>query len=828
MPTRNTLLVVLFLLLTVVIPGSQMTPVFASAPVPNTVVRLYDAGGSQSPGVYLGYGIILTSWQNVSGERYLWNATRHYVPPLRDQLPFYIADNKLRPEELAISQWLCREADSYVVMATPSAPECFAYNLTVGMQVGFNGSDARVPVEHIHYEDRDTDIALLEIDSENIEENFPALEMSRLSAVPLQSGEIIHSGESGRQEMISVLDDLPQLTVQPAHSISDGGSQKSHVIAVEPIGGWSAGMPYFDAQGALVGLFWAESAAGDRQYLTPAGRWYHDLWQLNTVLDSDALAQILQQADVPHAIAGQPSTGDPFSPELGNTGYDALHYDLDLTLDPATRALSGVAIIRLQATYHHLATFSLDLRQMTVDDVQVDGQPVEFQQLERKLVVNLAEPVAFGTVLEVSVAYHGIASPAETPYSRFFTVGLEYTEDPPRMAFINQPDGASTWFPCNDFPSDRASYNFALTVPDGTIGVANGIPMPSTAPNTYHWEMSAPLATNLVVVAVGDYTELVSIASGITVRNYAYEGTEDKVAAVLSSTGLSFEILEGMFGPYPFETYGHVVTPLPNGALETQTMTAMPQSVINAEDESILFTLVVHELAHHWYGNTVALASWQHMWLNEGFATYAEWLALGARYDEDHAHRQRELAEQRIIAANRQTPLAYPEPREMYGADTYVKGAWVLHMLRLQLGDPLFFELIQRWVVAYADYPVDTWDFFRFAEQVSGQDLTQFRRTWLETGGIPHYRLVWTQTKQGTEIRACNLRETPYSLRVPVILRGDGNDYPASVSLTTTESQLFAPEFPVVEVIVDPDQELLGNFEVQFTETTPSCLLAVR
>lgn len=824
---------------------------------PPTAVILTDAAGDSFGGVYLGEGLILTSWQAVAGERLLWNAEAGVAAQLRYQLPLYIDDGVTQSWEQVLAMTLCRASETYQVVANTSAasieqvkPEnnCIPYNLVQGMTVTRPPASASVPISHLLYANRSADIALLAVDDLAIRAAFPDLTAAQLDDRPLRRGQALSSNPNRDyyefESLYSVLNALPSIEIQPQHGIFDGSAQKTSVIPLKAVfpsrlgqvqPTTLIGQGYYSSEGGLVGLYWGLSSDGYTMF-TPTTEWYNQLWQVNETLQNKSLERALNNALVPDAVPGLNTIGDSFSAELGNTGYDVLHYNLNLTIDPFTHYVQGTATLQIKALYHHLSSFTFDLRTMVVDSVQMNGELVAFTQYERKLLVNLPDPVDYGTMMEVTITYRGIPVPTDTPYSNFFTVGLEYADNLPRMAFINQPDGANTWFPCNDHPLDRATYEFHITVPSTLMAIANGIPDEPTpvaaTQMTYHWKMDTPMATNLAVVAVGDYSLVLDTSvDNLPIRNYAYAGTEAKVETLLSSTDLAFRYLQVLFGPYPFESYGHVVTPLPNGAVETQTMTIMPRSMVQADSEEALFTLVVHELAHQWYGNTVSLGSWRDIWLNEGFATYAEWLALELRYGPDRAIRARTAQERAIRGSRRETPLAYPFPSQMYDSDSYVKGGWVVHMLREELGSTVFFEILHQWVIEYADYPVTTWDFFRLAEQISGRDLTQFRRQWLESPGIPQYQLVWTYGKRGLEIAACNQRDVKYDLRLPVEVQGTGLN--GEIATTTIYVELGSPavqEFPLgwtpSALTVDVNQQVLENITTFYTEGQASCLLS--
>lgn len=819
-------------------PEPNQAPAFVSSrpTIPHATVDLVDALGGYSSGAYLGHGLILTSWQNVAGERYLWNVPTEAAPSLRYQLPRYLGNG--RPDEWAITASLCPTKTGWVATQEPEATgqTCYPYNLAEGMRVISRDGQHEIEVQRLLYADRKTDIALLVVD-ETIETLFPNLEPAHLDARSLVPQQNLSFPMADSTVEVSIADYRPQPTIQPKHGGFDSSSQVTSVIRLQqsPEAQTPIGTPYYTEQGGIAGLVWATSQLGGDS-ISPTMAWYQSLWKANETLKNMALHAVLTQALLPPAVAGLPTVGDSFSPELGNSGYDVLHYHLDLMIDPAAIYIEGIATLTIKATYQHLSSLYLDLRGMEVQAVIVDGVPVTYKALKRKLGIQLPQPANYGDIFEVAISYRGNPTSTDTPYGVYFTVGLEHSENPARLSFANQPDGANTWFPCNDHPIDRATYSFDLTVPPDYVAVANGVPVgevtdPTTQLTRYSWSMDAPTATSLVVVAVADYGLVESTTSrGILIRNYMYRGTEEKVSSVLSSTDLAFTYLEDLFGPYPFETYGHVVTPMANGAIETQTMVTMPRSIVQADSEEAMYTLVVHELAHHWFGNTVTLQSWQDIWLNEGFATYAEWLALELRYGNERPLRQRTIQERAINAARRTTPLAFPTPRDMFGTDSYVKGAWVLHMLRLQLGDELFFDMLKAWVAAYPLEPVDTLDFFRFVEQFANRDLTRFRRQWLEKVGIPSYNLLWTQTPEGINLRACNLREVSYEFDVPIVISGTQENDTMTLNFHVMDdaTQTIELAYGPSALVIDPEQHVLGQLSAQYTENTPSCLLMLR
>jgi len=806
--------IALYLLL---LPGSQ-APVFSSIATP---LYIEDAFGQQTPAVYLGNHLALTSAAAVLGESYLWNPATQQSPPAalippRQMFASDIADNP--------PGFLCNALGnniSYTTTLPDNEAACYPYDLTTSLSL-ITPEEQTIAITQALYIDRVHDIALLELERVSLP---PTVASVPVDVSPLDV----------KQELLSMTEQRATVTAtapvrrsNPAHGGFDGSQQAIQVIPITLLDVTPPpnATPYFSRYG-FVGFQWETTS--DQAFMNPVVLWYHMLWQANDTLQHDGLRQVLENAVIPAAgVIGRPTLDDPVAPTLGNEGYDVLHYNLALQIDPATRQLDGDATLDMRATYHRLAAFSLDFVGLSVDAVSVNGQPAAFDVTAEKLIIKLAEPIDYGQQFRVTVGYGGVLEPLNTRFSRSFTVGLEYDDTPPRLAFANQPDGARTWYPTNDHPQDRATYTFRITVPQPYTAVANGVLIattPTDTHTTFVWEMLSPMASNLSIVAIGDYTVLEeTVSDDVTVTNYVYSDAVTESADVLSTTARAFALTEDWFGPYPFSSYGHVATPLPDGAIETQTMVMLPRN-LHLSTPDAFFDLIVHELAHHWYGNTVTLHSWQDIWLNEGFATYAEWLAFEAESTPEQFRQFLGAQERVALRSTRQTPLAYPLPVELFSRDSYVKGAWILHMLRQQLGDTLFFDILRTWAVDYTHQTVTTLDFFRHVEHVSGADLTQFRRQWLYQPYIPTYQIFWSQSEGEIRVLACNLRSNSYQLELHIALSGtDDEQKMITFNLANNTAQTFDVDFIVTDINIDPDQHLLGQFSVERDQTAESCL----
>ncbi|MGH9187675.1 MAG: M1 family metallopeptidase [Acidimicrobiales bacterium] len=426
---------------------------------------------------------------------------------------------------------------------------------------------------------------------------------------------------------------------------------------------------------------------------------------------------------------GTAGAGDPYFPTLGNGGYDVAHYTLELNYDPETVELSGRAIIDATATVD-VSSFNLDLTGLSVHAVVVDGRPAEFDYNGAELTVRPDGPIRSGTRFAVSVDYGG--TPSQVTSAALGEVG--WYGEPGLSYVVSEPEGGSSWYPVNDHPSDKATYTIRVTVPDGFEVAANGRNTATTptghGTTTWTFEPRDPIASYLVTVATGQFVfEETTGPNGVVLRNAFPPELADEASATFSDHAEMIDFFDDRFGPYPFEVYGALVVDDSFGfALEAQTLSVFDRSIPGAGAEDI----VVHELAHQWFGNHVTPSRWQDIWLNEGFATYAEWLWT-TRDDADELRGRAETGGG--ITAD--APIGDPGPAGLFDGAVYFRGAAALHALRLMVGDDAFFTILRTWLERFGGGNATTADFIALSEEVSGQDLDQFFDAWLyQTGDV--------------------------------------------------------------------------------------------
>lgn len=427
---------------------------------------------------------------------------------------------------------------------------------------------------------------------------------------------------------------------------------------------------------------------------------------------------------------GAPGLGDPIYPRAGNGGYQVEHYDVRLTYQPTTYELSGRTTINAIAT-QDLSQFNLDFA-LKVTAVKVGGAPATFTTDaadKTELVVTPAKPVLKNQRLTVTVEYADIPSQVKVDniqvWHRTATGGIS----------VGQPRSAETWFPSNDHPSDKASYAVSVAVPDGNTALSNGILASKAADKPgwtrWNWRAAQPMASYLPFIALGKFEYNARTSPSGLPYYTAYDvslGDQLPIAkANIERTAEITDFLAGKFGRYPFDSLGGVATSGFGFAIENQTRSVYGNSFWSGPNP---IWVVAHEQGHQWFGDSVSLANWSEMWLNEGFATYAEWLwsehsgqgtadeladAFYAKYPADDAFWKQVISP---------TTLLFHDA-------VYQRGAMALHALRTEVGDNAFFRILREYHALKRGGNAKTADFVKTAERVSGKQLDAVFKTWL-------------------------------------------------------------------------------------------------
>nr|WP_084206685.1 M1 family metallopeptidase [Segniliparus rugosus] len=427
-------------------------------------------------------------------------------------------------------------------------------------------------------------------------------------------------------------------------------------------------------------------------------------------------------------------SADPYCPGQGNSGYNVDRYELDLAYQVASGRLEGEARIFLTTT-GPASELVFDLAEhVKIGKLAVDGQrPARHRHGAGKLALVLKSPAPSGKRLKVVVHYSGNPKPIRTVWGE---IGFEELTDGALVA--SQPNGAHSWYPCDDRPTSKASYRFEIAVPNGYRAVCNGKLVGRKAKSSqtiWTYEQAEPMAPYLASLQIGRYELATMSEDPVPDRIAAPADLARKLAPSFGRHPQMVRVFSELFGPYPFAEHTAVVTAdeleIP---IEAQGMSVFGAQFVGKGRDAE--RLVSHELAHQWFGNSVTCKQWRDIWLHEGFACYAEWLwsersggAPAAHWAARHHRRLAELPQDLL--------LADPGAKDMFDDRVYKRGALALHALRTVVGDETFFQILRTFAARFRHANASTQDFINLVDEVGRRGLASLWQEWLYERKLP-------------------------------------------------------------------------------------------
>ena len=424
---------------------------------------------------------------------------------------------------------------------------------------------------------------------------------------------------------------------------------------------------------------------------------------------------------------------DSVYPEVGDPGVDALHYDLTLDWDPATRTLDAVEELRLRATADD-DELRLDLAPpLRPSSVTLDDAEVPYRHDGKDLVVEHA--VDADSEHTLVLHYSGRPEPVPAPVKRsdFDSTGWTVTGDG-GVWTMQEPYGAYTWYAVNDQPSDKALYDVTISAPSPMVGVSNGrlLSRRTRGGDTVtHWRLDEPASSYLATVAIGDFAmDEDRSPSGVPIT-YWTPPDKPELARRLHAAPAAMAWLEDRLGPFPFDELGFLVVDSRSG-METQTMITLGDTRYATSPE-----VLVHEMAHHWYGDEVTPVDWRGVWMNEGMATFLQgtWMSEHGGPPADQLFAEWASYDEQL--RSEAGPPAAFHPDSFGSGNVYYIPAVMWNELREKLGDDVFWRLVREWPTVHENGNADYDDITSWWSEQSGEDLQEFFATWLLSPDSP-------------------------------------------------------------------------------------------
>ena len=532
----------------------------------------------------------------------------------------------------------------------------------------------------------------------------------------------------------------------------------------------------------------------------------------------------------------------PFSPPgtplryANDRPFRTARVRLELDLDLQDRRLAGAATLHMEARRDGLTVLVLDAAELNIDSVAVDGKELDtFHHDGEKLAINLARGVKRGRTVIVTVRYH--ARPRRGMY--FVGPDADHPDRAPQCWTQGQDDDSRFYWPCIDTPIEKAPIEVLATAPAGNFLLSNGeLRARDELPNgrvRWHYVLDFPTPPYLVSVVCGPFTEIVGRApvTGVDVFAYAPPGREADARRSFSRTAEMIDYFSSRIGvPYPHSRYSQITVPdFIFGGMENTSATTLTDLVLLDERAALdhdVDALVSHELAHQWWGDLLTCREWSDAWLNEGFATYFEYVW------REHA-KGRDEADVELLAdgeaylgeADRYLrPIVcrrYEEPIHLFDGHLYDKGGRVLHMVRQTLGEEGFWASIREYATRHARQSVDTRDLARVIEDVTGRNLDRFFDRWVERAGHPNLTAAWTWDDERGLGRLRVEQKQPLSDEAPAFqfdavvrieVEGESRDHTVAINEATHVFEFHLPERPR-QVVFDPGDVILKTIKTE-------------
>jgi len=489
--------------------------------------------------------------------------------------------------------------------------------------------------------------------------------------------------------------------------------------------------------------------------------------------------------------------------------YDVLTYDINMTIFPDSQKIEAQTSIDFVVTIAMENNLLFDFAGLQLDSVFLDSDRVQSIVQGELLYLDLETPLMAGDTHLVRIHYRGTPEKGLYFRSNFYEDLVVYSH--------NEPYDAHFWFPCKDDPSDKAKLLMTVDVPDQFVVLSNGELIDKIEANpintSYIWQEDYPIATYLISIAAGSYllttNNFTWKAVDLLLEYYVYPTDISRGATALEMVIEMLDFYSPFIGEYPFLSDKYAMSEVPlreAAAMENQTATTMRDIYMDNEE------IIAHELAHQWWGDALTPQSFVDIWLNEGFASYFDALFTEFKYGEEaFLERMEDFRTYIETDGSLAYPIYNPPPEFLFGRAVYYKGAWILHMLRYEVGDQVFKEIIQNYYEEYNYLNVHTALFIETVEFVSGQSYATFFDQWLNYGGMPLLIGSWEQDENIVQLSVRQDQPEPvYQFDLEVLVKGISLDTLVVIPFFERESEInISFTEPVSKIIIDPNDKIL-------------------
>jgi aminopeptidase N len=465
--------------------------------------------------------------------------------------------------------------------------------------------------------------------------------------------------------------------------------------------------------------------------------------------------------------------------------YDVKHYRITLTFDLDNKSFTGETRITLSPLKDGFEKCVLDAEELEVTEVFDDkNSPLDFRQTDQQITVSLPRAYGYGEELSFSINYF-----ASDP-----KLGLYFDDETPgrpRMVSVaSWPDRAHHWFPCYDYPHDKATHDTIITVSSTLKALSNGklVRVEDNTQNntkTFFWQQDLPHSTYLYTLAIGPYAVIENSLGSLPVNSWVYEKDVENGRWIFEKTPYMIDFFNKIFDyEYPWAKYSQFTTPRVGGGMENTTATGLGESVIHdrrAEQDFSWEKIIAHEIAHQWWGNLITLRTWSETWMNESFGTYSDYLYTRFDKGEDEGavdlqnKKNQYLREAHTRYIRPIVFTRYDRPQDNFDSHTYPKGAAVLHMLRFVLGDTPFFKTLSHFLHKHEFQAVDTHDFMVAVKEKSGQNMDWFFDQFIYNPGHPVFDVsyTWDESSRKVSLKIFQAQDTAKGVpiyTIPVVI----------------------------------------------------------